>query len=106
MGTTKTCVEAVLFSKIFKNPLPKNGIQLNTLFSANWNWNKLFTSLFWNSIRLLISHGDAQLCDFIEGTYLIEQVQGEKEIGDLLTKMKRTGSTGLGVHILDKELQG
>jgi len=52
------------------------------------------------------SHGDAQLCDFIEGTYLIEQVQGEKEIGDLLTKMKRTGSTGLGVHILDKELQG
>ena len=52
------------------------------------------------------SHGDAQLCDFIEGNYLNEQVEAEKEVGDLLTKMKRTGTTGLGLHILDKELQG
>merc|ERR1719328_51077 len=37
------------------------------------------------------SHGDAQLCDFIEGEYLQEQVTAEKEVGDLLTKMKRTG---------------
>merc|ERR1712170_7248 len=52
------------------------------------------------------SHGDAQLCDFIEGEYLQEQVTAEKEVGDLLTKMKRTGSEGLGLHIIDKELQG
>jgi len=52
------------------------------------------------------SHGDAQLCDFIESDYLSEQVTAEKEVGDLLTKMKRTGSEGLGLHIIDQELQG
>ena len=50
------------------------------------------------------SHGDAQLTDFIEGEYLKEQVEAEKEIGDLITKLKGLGD-GLGVHILDKELQ-
>merc|ERR1712113_518703 len=33
------------------------------------------------------SHGDAQLTDFIEGEYLKEQVEAQKEIGDLITKM-------------------
>merc|ERR1712156_558145 len=43
------------------------------------------------------SPGDAQLCDFIEGEDLQEQVTAEKEVGDLLTKMKRTGSEGLSL---------
>ena len=50
------------------------------------------------------SHGDAQMTDFIEGEYLKEQVEAEKELGDLITKMKRAGD-GLGVHIIDKEMQ-
>ena len=50
------------------------------------------------------SHGDAQLTDFIEGEYLKEQVEAQKEIGALITKMKRAGDT-LGLHIIDKELQ-
>merc|ERR1712121_453053 len=49
-------------------------------------------------------HGDAQMTDFIEGTYLKEQVEAIKEIGDLITKMRRAGD-GLGLHIIDKELQ-
>jgi len=54
--------------------------------------------------KIADGHGDAQLTDFIEGEYLKEQVEAEKEIGDLLTKMKRAGD-GLGLHIIDKELQ-
>ena len=50
------------------------------------------------------SHGDAQLTDFIEGEYLTEQVEAEKELSDLITKMKRAGD-GLGLHVIDKELQ-
>merc|ERR1712158_105303 len=50
------------------------------------------------------SHGDAQLTDFIEGEYLKEQVEAQKEIGDLITKMERAGDA-LGLHIIDKELQ-
>merc|ERR1712105_204169 len=49
-------------------------------------------------------HGDAQMTDFLEGTYLNEQVEAIKEIGDLITKMRRAGD-GLGLHIIDKELQ-
>lgn len=47
--------------------------------------------------------GDAHLCDFLESHFLGEQVEGIKELGDLITKMKRAGD-GLGVHIIDKEL--
>merc|ERR1712240_496054 len=50
------------------------------------------------------SHDDAQLTDFLEGEYLKEQVEAQKEIGDLITKMKRAGDS-VGLHIIDKELQ-
>merc|ERR1712126_456564 len=46
------------------------------------------------------SHGDAQLTDFVEGEYLKEQVEAEKEVGDLITKIKRVGTDGLGIHII------
>merc|ERR1712114_15152 len=49
-------------------------------------------------------NNDAQMTDFLEGTYLGEQVEAIKEIADLITKMKRAGD-GLGLHIIDKELQ-
>ena len=47
--------------------------------------------------------GDAHLCDFLEAEYLGEQVEGIKQIGDLITKIKRAGD-GLGLHIMDKEI--
>merc|ERR1712098_60843 len=49
-------------------------------------------------------NNDAQMTDFLEGAYLGEQVEAIKEIADLITKMKRAGD-GLGLHIIDKELQ-
>merc|ERR1712111_215786 len=50
------------------------------------------------------SHGDAQLTDFIEGELLKEQVEAQKEIGTLITQMRNAGD-GLGLHIIDKEIQ-
>merc|ERR1711935_355717 len=47
--------------------------------------------------------GDAHLCDYIEAEFLREQVEGIKEIGDMITKIKRAGD-GLGLHIVDKEI--
>jgi len=46
---------------------------------------------------------DAQLTDFLEGEFLKEQVEAIKEIGDLITKMKRAGDR-FGLQIIDKEL--
>ena len=54
--------------------------------------------------RNATAQGDAQLTDFLEGDYLKEQVEAQKEIGDLITKMKRAGDS-VGLHIIDKELQ-
>ena len=49
-------------------------------------------------------HNDPQMTDFIEGEYLKEQVDAEKEIADLITRMKGIGE-GVGLYIIDKELQ-
>jgi len=49
------------------------------------------------------SHCDPQMCDFIEGTYLKEQVEAIKELGDLVTKVKRVGE-GYGLYALDKDM--
>jgi ferritin heavy chain len=46
---------------------------------------------------------DAQMTDFLEGEYLKEQVEDIKRIADLVAQMKRAG-TGVGLHIIDKEL--
>jgi len=48
---------------------------------------------------------DAQLTDFLEGEYLKEQVEAQKEIGDLITRIKRSGESPIILHMLDKELQ-
>merc|ERR1712080_564632 len=49
------------------------------------------------------SKGDAHLCDFLEAEYLGEQVEGNKNIGDWIVKIKRAGD-GLGLHLMDKEI--
>merc|ERR1711994_1203306 len=48
------------------------------------------------------NNGDAHLCDFLEANYLDEQVEGIKDIGDMITKLKRVGD-GLGVHLYNKD---
>ena len=48
---------------------------------------------------------DPQFCDFLEGEYLEEQVEAIKELGDLITKLKRAGASGLGEYLFDKDLK-
>jgi len=48
------------------------------------------------------THGDKQMCDWIETHFLTEQVEAIKELGDYMTNLKRVG-TGLGEYMFDKE---
>lgn len=48
------------------------------------------------------THGDKQMCDWIETHFLTEQVEAIKELGDYITNLKRVG-TGLGEYMFDKE---
>ena len=45
---------------------------------------------------------DPQMTDFIEGTFLVEQVEAIKDISDKITNLKRCGE-GLGVYLFDKQ---
>lgn len=59
--------------------------------------------------KLLRLHGiadaanDPQMTDFIEGTFLNEQVDAIKELADMITNIKRVGD-GLGVYLFDKNM--
>merc|ERR1719446_114605 len=55
--------------------------------------------------KLAEKHSDPHLTDFLESEYLDEQVKSIKELADMITRLKRAGTTGLGEHIVDKELQ-
>lgn len=47
-----------------------------------------------------------QMCDFLEGTFLKEQVESIKQISNFITNLKRVGPL-LGEYQFDKEtLQG
>jgi len=48
---------------------------------------------------------DPHLSKFLEDNYLEEQVDAIKHLGDMITKLKRAGPTGLGEYLFDKELQ-
>jgi len=58
-----------------------------------------------NLHKLGSDHNDAHLCDFLESHCLDEQVESIKSIADMITRLKRAGTTGLGEHLFDKELQ-
>ena len=51
-----------------------------------------------------IEKKDFHLVDFIQKVFLRKKVNFIKEIGDLLTKIKRVGN-GVGLHIVDCEIQ-
>lgn len=48
---------------------------------------------------------DPHLSMLIEDDYLEEQVESMKKLGDLITKLKRAGTSGIGEYLFDKELQ-
>lgn len=54
---------------------------------------------------LATTHNDPNLTDFLEGEYLEEQVEAIKELGDLITRLKRAGTEGLGEYLFDKDLK-
>merc|ERR1711964_711606 len=94
----------VVFQEIAKPTCDEWGTALEAI-EASLELEKTVNESLLNMHKMAGSQSDAQLTDYIEGTYLKEQVEAIKEIGDLVTKMKRAGD-GLGLHVIDKELLG
>ncbi len=49
-------------------------------------------------------HQDPHLAHHISLHYLPDQVNVIKKLADLHTRLKRSGDSGLGLHIIDREL--
>lgn len=47
---------------------------------------------------------DPQFLDFLEGTFLVDQVEEIKDVADKITRLKRAGCDGLGLYLWDREL--
>merc|ERR1712121_519339 len=47
------------------------------------------------------THGDKQMCDWIESNFLTEQVESIKQISEYIKKLKHVGP-GLGEYMFDK----
>ncbi len=47
---------------------------------------------------------DAQLCDFIEGNFLNEQVDSQKQFMDMITNAKRCNESELGLFLFNKHM--
>ena len=57
-----------------------------------------------NLHALATAHADAHFADFLESEFLEEQVNAIKEYGEMITKLKRAESEGLGEYLFDKDL--
>merc|ERR1711915_984407 len=75
----------VVFREI-ENRLAMNGAQHWKPLRQALSLRRLSTSPS-STCTMADSHGDAQMTDYLEGTYLKEQVEAIKEIADLVTKM-------------------
>lgn len=48
--------------------------------------------------------GDVHCCDFIESTFLTDQVDSAKQLSNLITQLKRCGD-GVGLYLFDEKLK-
>ncbi|CEG84193.1 Putative Ferritin [Rhizopus microsporus] len=53
--------------------------------------------------KIADSNSDPQMCDFIEGNFLGEQVEAIKKLSDMVTQLNRVGE-GLGLYLWDQQL--
>lgn len=56
--------------------------------------------------KLAGEHQDPFLESFLEDEFLQEQVEDVKEAADMVTRLKRAGTDGLGLYLFDRELDG
>jgi ferritin heavy chain len=56
-----------------------------------------------NLHKIADGQSDPQMCDFVESSYLGEQVEAIKKLADMVTQLNRVGE-GLGVYLWDQQL--
>lgn len=91
----------IVLQAIKKPDLDEWGTALEAMQSA-LNLEKNVNQSLLDLHQVASSHGDAQMCDFLEKEYLEEQVKDIKELSNHITNLRRVGP-GLGEFMFDKE---
>jgi len=71
---------------------------------ASLELEKTVNGSFLEMHKVADTHCDPALTHFLEGDFLKSKVETNKEISDLLAKMKIAGD-GLGLHMIDQQLK-
>jgi len=53
--------------------------------------------------KMADGHNDPHLTNFLESEFLDEQVESIKKLADMITRLNRAGTTGLGEYLFDKD---
>lgn len=91
----------VLLGDIKKPVVDEWGTALNAIESA-LQLEKTVNQSLLDLHKLANEANDPNMCDFIENTYLQEQVESIKELSGFVANLKRVGP-GLGEYMFDKE---
>jgi len=91
----------VLLGDIKKPVVDEWGTALNAIESA-LQLEKTVNQSLLDLHKLASEANDPNMCDFIENTYLQEQVESIKQLSGFVANLKRVGP-GLGEYIFDKE---
>jgi len=91
----------VLLGDIKKPAVNEWGTALNAIESA-LQLEKTVNQSLLDLHKLANEANDPNMCDFIENTYLQEQVESIRELSGFVTNLKRVGP-GLGEFMFDKE---
>eukprot|EP00123_Amoebidium_parasiticum_P000448 comp11159_c0_seq1/m.5645 comp11159_c0_seq1/g.5645 ORF comp11159_c0_seq1/g.5645 comp11159_c0_seq1/m.5645 type:complete len:173 (-) comp11159_c0_seq1:456-974(-) len=92
----------VIFNDIAKPPTEwKSALNaLESVLQLEMSVNEKLLKLH----KVAEENNDAQMCDFIEGNFLNEQVEAQKHLADLVANLRRVGGDGLGLYLFDKQL--
>merc|ERR1712112_695298 len=93
----------VVFREIAKPSMDEWGTALEAI-EASLELERTVNESLISMHRTASDNNDGQMTDFLEGEFLKEQVEAIKEIGNLVTKMKRAGD-GVGLYMIDKDMQ-
>jgi len=92
----------VVFRDIAKPKRDEWGTALEAM-EASMELEKTVNQSLLDMHKVASDHGDTAFTNFLD-EFLKEQVEANKEISGLITKMKRAGN-GLGLHHIDKDLE-
>jgi ferritin heavy chain len=94
----------VAYSSIPAPPVYSKETKALDLLKASLELEKAVNQSLLELHAIADKHGDSQMEDFLEQSFLDEQVESIKQLADLITQLERAGPEGLGLYLFDQKI--